>query len=333
MKDEQRLTKGERHWPFILRPSSTGRGGEGRKGWPLGLRARGSLRGEHGQNLVLVALSMLALLSVLALVLDGGYAFLMRRKMQNAADAGAIAGARKLALTSNQVYAYDEARTYTEGYNLADNANVTIAGNTVTVEAVITFRTFFAGLLGYPQLTARATALARFGRVLGAGDLLPIAVRWNDFQYNQIYQLWGDSTGPGGWGWLDWNSVPVGNPELVNNILTPSNSGQWSVDDLVPSGPGVQNSSGVRNALNWWLSKPEQQRHWTLIIYDYTQGSGANMQYHIVAFADFILTSYNFQGSDKYIKGKFQRWVNPSVDIDPSSGCDPYGLCGVRLEG
>ncbi|MEY2469122.1 MAG: hypothetical protein QOF21_1820 [Actinomycetota bacterium] len=53
-------------------------------------------RNERGAALILVALSMVATVTVSGLVVDGGRAFAQRRQMQNAADAAALAGARAL---------------------------------------------------------------------------------------------------------------------------------------------------------------------------------------------------------------------------------------------
>jgi hypothetical protein len=53
---------------------------------------------ENGQVVVLVALLMVGLLVGTGLAIDGGTAFLERRRMQNAADAAAMAGGRSLAM-------------------------------------------------------------------------------------------------------------------------------------------------------------------------------------------------------------------------------------------
>jgi hypothetical protein len=53
--------------------------------------------GEKGQALVLVVFAIIALLVVLGLAVDGGMIILDRRRMQNASDAGALAGTRLLA--------------------------------------------------------------------------------------------------------------------------------------------------------------------------------------------------------------------------------------------
>lgn len=50
--------------------------------------------GEHGATIVLLALSLVALLAVAGLAVDGGALYADRRQVQNAADAAAMAGAR-----------------------------------------------------------------------------------------------------------------------------------------------------------------------------------------------------------------------------------------------
>ena len=53
---------------------------------------------EKGQVIVLIALMMVALLGLAAMAIDLSYVFVQRRDMQNAADAGTLAGGRLLAL-------------------------------------------------------------------------------------------------------------------------------------------------------------------------------------------------------------------------------------------
>jgi uncharacterized membrane protein len=51
---------------------------------------------ERGQAIVILALAMAALLLFASLAIDGGNAYVERRRAQNAADAAALAGARQL---------------------------------------------------------------------------------------------------------------------------------------------------------------------------------------------------------------------------------------------
>jgi Flp pilus assembly protein TadG len=62
-------------------------------------------RRQAGQAIVLVAAAVLVLTAILALAIDGGGIYLERRQLQNAADAGALAGAEKLWSSSPPNYA------------------------------------------------------------------------------------------------------------------------------------------------------------------------------------------------------------------------------------
>src|SRR5437762_12255145 len=90
-------------------------------------RSRAHVRDEGGQAVIIVGLSLVVLLAALALGAEWGYGVTQRRVMQNAADAGALAGAKLLATTvvivggSTQFRVHEE-DVYCEAVQVA-NAN------------------------------------------------------------------------------------------------------------------------------------------------------------------------------------------------------------------
>ena len=62
----------------------------------MDMRRRIAARGRRGQALVLLGLAFAGFLALVALAIDGGNAFVQRRRAQNAADAAALSGARRL---------------------------------------------------------------------------------------------------------------------------------------------------------------------------------------------------------------------------------------------
>jgi Flp pilus assembly protein TadG len=125
---------------------------------------------ESGQIIVIVALSMFALIAMAALILDGGALMANRRAAQNAADAGALAGARALCLGESDQIA-STVTYYTETANDAelvewelDTSNVGATQGLALGEVVVTARvengSFFARIFGENMLTAEATAAA-----------------------------------------------------------------------------------------------------------------------------------------------------------------------------
>src|SRR5512143_3985007 len=72
-------------------------------------------RKERGQAAALVALMAVALVAFVGLALDGAQVFERRRQMQNAADAGAMAGAYGLSVAQAGGVIAGQVQKYTVG--------------------------------------------------------------------------------------------------------------------------------------------------------------------------------------------------------------------------
>jgi len=120
---------------------------------------------EKGQSIILIALVFLALVAMLALVLDGGNIYVQRRAAQVAADAGALAGARHLCGDDPDFSrATSDAITYAEEENPPNMGEISAAisfpdGN-IQVDTTIVFDPFFAQVIGFNDLNTSATAVA-----------------------------------------------------------------------------------------------------------------------------------------------------------------------------
>ena len=150
---------------------------------------------QKGQVLVQVALLMVVLLAFLALAIDVGHVYAERRRMQNAADAGALAGAQEICF-GDYGEAEGKAREYTITRNGAQTADIDIQGGTVTVVAGETVPTFFAGVIGFPTVDVSAIAAAACGKARSALGLWPIAFNeglWYKKACGQKFLLWDDS--------------------------------------------------------------------------------------------------------------------------------------------
>jgi len=133
---------------------------------------------ERGQSLVILALLFIAFAAILALVLDGGNAYAARRQAQNAADAGALAGASTMCETGDVNKGRAAAITYAT-MNGAVNppepeVDPNLAAGSVVVTATVQANTFFAGLIGINQVSPRAVAKAQCKPPVGMG-VMPVA--------------------------------------------------------------------------------------------------------------------------------------------------------------
>jgi hypothetical protein len=156
----------------------------------MDMRRRIAARGRRGQALVLLGLAFAGFLALVALAIDGGNAFVQRRRAQNAADAAALSGARRLweirrqggseadllaalreAIDAHGVFNVDGAPNVFEAYYVDENGNLlaplpsgTIPADArgVQVTVINRFDAFFAGVFGFDPLEVRALAVALY---------------------------------------------------------------------------------------------------------------------------------------------------------------------------
>jgi hypothetical protein len=153
---------------------------------------------ESGQSLATVAAISVGLFAILVLAIDVGYVYAMRRVAQNAADAGALAGATAMCGTAPDapgVYttainnAIAAANKYSGDEDILGSLNrifgvnsqeATASVNTTTAEVTVTvatnFNNFFARF--FNQTTSNAPATATAGCFIPGAGLGVIPVAW-----------------------------------------------------------------------------------------------------------------------------------------------------------
>lgn len=190
---------------------------------------------EHGQSLVLVALLMIGMLAFLGLVLDGGYAFVTRRRGQDAADAAALAGVRMLVLQKSESVISGTITTFalanrtesiadvtasyidSNGNNIAriPNGSVPSVATGIRVTTTLRFQPFFLSLLiGNNRIPIQSVAAAQGGMPTAGALLAPMTLACDYNPSNPgacplvpgvSYALQGDYQLPGGFQWVDWS--------------------------------------------------------------------------------------------------------------------------------
>lgn len=127
---------------------------------------------ERGQAIIFVVFSIIGLFGLAALAIDGGSAFVDRRNAENAAAAAALTAAvtrieggnwRAAALAAARANGYDNnGVTNTVEMNTPPLSGP-FAGNAEYIEVIITshFRTYFGPVIGVPQITSVARAIAQ----------------------------------------------------------------------------------------------------------------------------------------------------------------------------
>jgi Flp pilus assembly protein TadG len=142
------------------------------------MRIRQTLKARRGAILVLVALCLVALLGVVALVVDGGLLFDRRRHAQAGADSAALAAAEELFLKWQQYSGNDT--TGSAKTAALTNASANGYGNDGTT-SVVTVNIpptsgSFANQVGYAEVIIQFNHKRGFSTVFGGGDM-PVRAR------------------------------------------------------------------------------------------------------------------------------------------------------------
>jgi len=313
---------------------------------------------RNGQVIVLAVIVLVVMIMLAAVAIDGGYIMCTRARLQNAADAGSVAGALELVARLNGGASEADARTAAEveAQSIAaanwDAARCEVLFGTyeggqfveqgvetpATAVQVTMYRDegasggplalLFAPIMGLNAVDVDAHAVSETAlgiRVLRCG-LGPFAVDKNIVvapgQTMKIY--WPDLIVPGCFGLLNLDGGSLGTPELEDWILN-------GYDGEVALGPDgylwINGTTGWRAA----LKDEVQQRIGEIMficIYDQVTGKGSNGNFRVIGFAAVRLTYCDLTGKNPYIDGVVQRIVSVP---DCETGGPLYNLCKVQL--
>lgn len=150
-----------------------------------------SKKSEKGQAMILIVFSIIGLLGMSALAIDGGNAYADRRKAETAAAAAALTASltriqggdwRAAALATAQANGYDNnGMTNTVELNTPP-LNGPYIGNSEYIEVIITshINTYFGPVIGIPQVTSTTQAVsqskpAEYGQMFDGYGLVSLA--------------------------------------------------------------------------------------------------------------------------------------------------------------
>jgi Flp pilus assembly protein TadG len=211
---------------------------------------------ERGQMMPLLALLIPVLMGAVALGVDISIFYFNWGRLQNAADASALAGASYL--PGNPTQAVSTAKTYAGLNGVAAGeitSVVTAAGNqSITVSLKRTVPYYFAKVLGLKSSPVAVAATASVQNVGSTNGITPFGI-----QYNTVYTKGSalsltEGVGPGNWGALALGGSGASNfsTNLANGYQTNVTAGQMlNTETGVMTGP-VQ--SGVSARISAGLS-------------------------------------------------------------------------------
>ncbi len=154
-------------------------------------------RSQRGQTLPVITLFMFALLGMCALAIDVGSWYQQKRSLQNAADAGALAGAAYLPVSwgaAQTAAAGEYAKNATGDSATYQVSTAFVTNDSITVTTTRSANSFFATLLGHSSVTVKATAKATMTQ--SGGGAVPWGVMKGTYTPGTIYPIYVDNSGP-----------------------------------------------------------------------------------------------------------------------------------------
>lgn len=230
------------------------------------LSAAGKLkRDQKGAALVLLGLSIVVLVGFTALAVDGGYLYFRHTRLQDIADATALAAAIELVEAGGQpdkkkADGFAVATGCAERHGLSvSNANTStytadIAWgseqgqmavsypdglNKVMVTLHIQADSFYARAIGTTSTPVGVTSIVQIGMAeQQQGNLVPVAFFWGAYEWYKKYDMTlapgGEIKNSGNYGFLDYDS-----PSNFETYLTNGYNGVLHVGQAVQTNPGV----------------------------------------------------------------------------------------------
>jgi Flp pilus assembly protein TadG len=271
---------------------------------------RSKRRAGSGQILVVFALSMMVIIGMVGLAVDGGSTFAQRRDQQTAADLAALAGANDYLLSQNSGQSIDRARTVAASNNFTNGSGSTTVGVTIAttngVEVTVAIgsghRNSFLGAVGMStwSVSTQATALAGFpDNAAGAGPFIFSIGAFEDDgtpKYQTVTSFGeGNSAIPTSATDFAWTNYGTGNVNTtdVDNII----KGDLVIDKTIAYGEYIgQANSGSHNFLYDDVNTYDQNQDFPVAVVD---GNGNFMgwaTFHVVGAVG---------GSTKQITGYF----------------------------
>lgn len=245
---------------------------------PLVSRLLKRLSDEQGSALVLTGIAMAVLLGFAALAVDGGYIYFRHTRLQDVADATALAAASQLAgsfdsTTGKEAAAFNAALQCVEkngflvgavsgfDFEVSDGNElgyISVSFPSGTAEARVEIRlaasTFFAKVVSVDEVPLAVTATAEIVRYDGASeddDLVPIAFFHGTYTVGEVMPM---TLTPGSGVEGNYGFLTFGCSSLFHDYLAYGYPGAIGMGDVIETYPGVSLGQ-VRQALDSRLSE------------------------------------------------------------------------------
>jgi hypothetical protein len=293
-------------------------------------------RDQTGQAFVITIIFLGALMGMAALVLDVGHWYHSKRDLQAVADAAALAGAQALPDDTGQAAALAAQYAKDNGGPppTVSFTSTNLANDTITVTLQRPEPGFFSKVFSIDSVTIGSKASARTGVLAAAQYAAPFGIDKTQAELQcapipcqTATSLDLEKVGPGGFRILNIDGSSGGTgTQILGDWVLHGFDGMMPVNQWYSSDPGAKyNSSNVAGAMSIRLGD-----ELLFPVYDQITGNGANLQYHVIGWAGFVVTSFDGNGSHGHIFGHFTKFLAQGLQGMPNS-TPAFGAYTVQL--
>lgn len=280
--------------------------------------------------LVLLAVSMVALLGFMALVVDVGLLYGQRARAMNASEAATAAGMQFLPGDPGGAVATAVDYATRNGYQPEQVTAVVGPDNkrlevTIKVDAPL----FFARVLGFKGVPIGARTAAQAGAVRSVNGAVPLGVEKQAFVYGATYYL-KNSPGYGGSYKGNFGALALGGRggSTYEENLAHGYDGELKVGDVIETEPGNKSgptNSGIAERMNadplgtYESHRADSPRILKVPVVEWGAKGGRSTA-TVVGFAAFWLEGVGGSGRECYVSGRFMRLVTSSEEAELGTG-------------
>jgi len=303
-------------------------------------------RDESGQGMAVPLVGLVSILAMSAFVIDVGSWMRADRQMQAISDAAALAGAQALPHDPGKAVALAQDYATKNGGSSAEEIVIfkdKTKNDSIRVRFTDDAPGVFSRIVNIDSVEVGASAAASATALSAARWVAPIVVNEQHpmlqckpgpcFKTSTVLDYYNlkstGSPGAGSFGFLDLTGENTGTSELKKQIAK-----GW--DQMMPLGGYSARTGNPFSAIDTDLSARIGQEM-LFPIYRTLKKSGTNAEYEIIGWVGFVVTSFDFKGSNEKIYGYFTRVVWEGIgatkddDDDDDGGSADFGAMTVSL--
>jgi hypothetical protein len=311
-------------------------------------RLKNLKKNQSGSTIVLVSITLISLLAMTGLVIDGGNLYLTKSSLQKTANAAVLSGAQELVSTEDKVkqIVREVLQAHSEDGSLQDEDLDIQMGNKVSVDLKRDVPLAFSKIFGKDSVQVEVHAAARIGVMGRAEGVAPIGIdETKELIDDQVYTLkYKDNCNQsvdgdcGDYGWFGALNLGGTGAELYKKNLMNGYQNELEVGDIITAETGIMKGPTQYGVEPRFLECPEDGTNdevdrdceriilipiYTTVDEDLDNNNNQVKEVKITGFAYFLLVA----SDAKEIKAKYMGdWTGTGFEDSTAVNKGAYSI-------